>query len=164
MSEISDYERRITYALERISRGLEAMAAEPGAVSAVSTSGDAQTLREALEAERDSNAQLIERVRAIKEKQETTVAALERRIESQTRQLDVQGLEMQRMKKTTIQLRETVRALREGLEQGVAEPHLINKAMLAELEALRAARTADVAEMDEILEGLRPLLEEENDG
>jgi hypothetical protein len=43
----------------------------------------------------------------------------------------------------------------------VSEPHLVNKAMLAELEALRATRSADAAEMDAILEELTPIIERE---
>ncbi len=42
----------------------------------------------------------------------------------------------------------------------MTEPHLLNRAMMTELEALRAARAADVAEMDEILSELKPLIGE----
>ena len=45
-------------------------------------------------------------------------------------------------------------------EEGVGEPHLINKAMMAELEALRAARSADVAEASSIIGALTPLLDQ----
>ena len=40
----------------------------------------------------------------------------------------------------------------------MTEPHLLNKAMLAELEALRATRLSEMAEMDEILAELKPLI------
>ena len=49
-------------------------------------------------------------------------------------------------------------ALREANEAGVGEPHLINKAMLAELEGLRATRAADAAEAAAILDRLDPLV------
>lgn len=166
MNEITELERRLTAALERIgaavdglaagSVGAPGQAAAPAAAPAVGE--EAARLSAALEAERSANAQLNERVRAIRERQETTVAALERRIEQMTRQLDAQGIEMARMKKANIGLRETVRALRAAQESGVADAHLINKSMLAELEALRAARTAEMAEMAEILDELSPLI------
>jgi hypothetical protein len=38
---------------------------------------------------------------------------------------------------------------------------LVNKAMLAELEALRATRAADAAEMDAILQELTPIIAQE---
>lgn len=167
MSEIAELERRITAALERIGRGLDSLSAGTGAEAAAAPgtseelrARDAEIadLRAELAAERAAGAQLSERVKAVKEKQETGVAALERKVADMTRQLDVQGLELQRMKKTNVHLRETIRILREAMQEGLAEPHLINKSMQAELEALRASRAAEMAEMDEILSGLEPLL------
>ncbi|WP_102223734.1 hypothetical protein [Acidimangrovimonas sediminis] len=175
MNEIAELERRIAAALDRIGRGLEqgsaaAAAPAPGTAipnpeaeaerAAVLTAKDDEIARlsEELAAERDTNAQLSERVRAVKEKQETGVNTLERKLAEMTRQLDTQGLELQRMKKTNIQLRETIRTLREAMQDGLTEPHLVNKSMLAELEALRASRAAEIAEMDEILAGIEPLL------
>jgi len=43
---------------------------------------------------------------------------------------------------------------------GLPDPHLINKAMLAELEALRETRLGETTEMDAILAELTPLLQE----
>jgi ribosome recycling factor len=63
---------------------------------------------------------------------------------------------MRRMRKTVISLRENLRTLREG--QG--DPQLLDKAMLAELDALRATRQSEIAEMDEILAELKPLVSE----
>ncbi len=63
------------------------------------------------------------------------------------------------MRKTVIQLRETAaRACARRRPRGWPNPHLINKAMLAELEALRATRLTEMAEMDEILAALNPLM------
>ncbi len=52
-----------------------------------------------------------------------------------------------------------MRALREAQAEGLQEPHLIIRAMQAELEALRATRLSEMAEMDEILSELKPLIE-----
>jgi UDP-3-O-acyl-N-acetylglucosamine deacetylase len=56
-------------------------------------------------------------------------------------------------------LRATNEELRRALADNVGEPHLINKAMLAELEGLRAARSVDAAETRAIIASLTPLLE-----
>ena len=69
-------------------------------------------------------------------------------------------LELQRLRKANDQLRQSNAALRTANEEGVGEPHLINKAMLAELEGLRAARAADVAEASSIIGALAPLLDQ----
>ncbi len=177
MSDLAELERRITAALARIGTGLDRLASqtavqaqdpEPAppevapvepATPAVDTA-EISRLQEALEAERGTNAQLTERLRAIKERDGKQEAVLEARIEQLTRQLDLQGLEIHRMRKSTIQLREALRGLREQ-QEGSVEAHLINKAMLAELEALRAARSSEAAELDEILAELAPILAEE---
>jgi DNA repair exonuclease SbcCD ATPase subunit len=154
MEDLDSYERRITEALDRI----EAALASRGVPSAAG--GDAGALREALEAERTANAQLTERVRAIKEKQETMVAALERKVAQLAQQLDLESRELQRQKRLNAQLVETNRALTDAASAGVTEPHLLNRAMMTELEALRAARAAEIAEMDDILSELKPLIGE----
>lgn len=165
MSEIADYERRITAALERIGRGIDGLraAAPAGAAPADADAGEAEALREALEAERAANAQLTERVRAIKEKQETMVSALEKKVARLTHQLEAASLDMQRQKRVNAQLADTVQSLRAAAAEGSAEAHLIDKAMHAELEALRAARAAEMAEMEEILQELKPMLGEAAD-
>jgi chromosome segregation ATPase len=163
MQDIAELERRITSALERIGKGLEALPApvepEPAPEPVVDTAA-LDALQAALEEERTVNAQLTERLRAVKERDAQTIRTLEAQVEKTTRQLDVQGIELQRMRQTTIQLREHVRALREAQETGQAEPALLNKAMQSELEALRVARSAELAEMDEILAALAPLITE----
>ena len=160
MSELQDLQRRITAALERIGQGVGRLSA--GGDGAGDGPGDAALaeLREALEAERNANAQLNERLRAVKERDAHSAQQMEIRIEAMTRQLDVQGLELQRMRKTTIQLREQLRILREAADAGSVDAHLINKSMLAEMEALRAVRASETAELDEILAELQPLVEE----
>ena len=66
---------------------------------------------------------------------------------------------MQRLRRANAQLSESCEALRNANAEGVGEPHLINKAMLAELEGLRAARSVDAAETRAIIASLTPLLE-----
>ena len=66
---------------------------------------------------------------------------------------DLQGL-----RAATRQLRDSNAALREANAEGVGEAELINAAMKAELEALRASRAAEVAEADAILAAMAGLV------
>ena len=161
MSDIEEYERRITAALDRIGKALEARPA---------AAGD-EGLAEALEAERTANAQLEERVRAIKEKQETTVSALESTVEDlkgevaslQDALADRDG-GLQRMRQVNAELRRSNSALREANAAALPDAHLVNTAMMAELEALRAEQAAGAAELNEIAALLEPILAEEAHG
>ncbi|MGR3271875.1 hypothetical protein DU478_07610 [Thalassococcus profundi] len=165
MTQIDELQRRITQALDRIAKGVEAVesrAVDPAAATAPD-GADAEelvALREALEDERLANAQLEERVRAIREKQETEVAQLRAQASGSSATLGRLDGELQRLRRANEMLSATNVELRNALEQNVGEPHLINKAMLAELEALRAARAADMAENQLLLDTLEPLLAE----
>ncbi|MCE8523716.1 hypothetical protein KBY23_00425 [Ruegeria pomeroyi] len=70
--------------------------------------------------------------------------------------------DLQRLRKANDQLRKALSDLRAANEAGVGEPHLINAAMLAELEALRAQRATDAAEVQAVLSKLGPLLTSAN--
>ncbi|MGB3179718.1 MAG: hypothetical protein WBC68_09510 [Albidovulum sp.] len=160
MTDITDLERRISAALERIGVGLDTLGASDPGAALTGASNEAAELHDALEAERAANAQLTERVRAIKDKQEQMVSALESKVARLTEQLDTAAVEIQRQKQLNSELAETTRALSEAAEAGVTEPDLINRSMLTELEALRAARAAEMAEMEDILSELKPLIGE----
>lgn len=171
MQNLAELEQRINIALERIGRGLDSLAGQAAeqavAVAAapepVVDQGEVTRLRAELEAERAAHAQAQERLRAIKERDLAQSSQGQEKVERLTRQLDVQGLELQRMRRTTVSLREQLRQLREAVAAGLAEPHLINKAMLTELEALRASRLTEMAELDEIASALdQHLTEAEN--
>jgi len=58
------------------------------------------------------------------------------------------------------ELTEVVAALRASAAQGATDAGLINRALEAEVEALRVARHADLAEMRTLLAELEPMLEE----
>lgn len=160
MSDIEDLQSRITAAMDRIGTGVETL---------VQSAADAG-LAEALEDEKLANAQLTERVKSLNEKHASELAALQSEAEAagQLRaELEVQGQAMsrldgdiQRLRQANDQLRASNAALREANEAGVGEPHLINKAMLAELEGLRAARATDTAEAAAILSRLEAMLAE----
>ena len=75
MSEISDLESRISAAMDRISRGLEGLAA-PAAQEAGEDDSALKEARDALENEKLANAQLEDRVQSLKDKLAETETAL----------------------------------------------------------------------------------------
>ncbi len=154
MSQVEELERRITAALDRISRGMDGLGAQGAA-----DTGEVERLTAELEDEKLASAQLEERIRALHEKQDSALAEAVARTEAQAEAMAKLDGELQRLRAANDQLRSANAALREANEQGVGEPHLINKAMLAELESLRAARAADMAESAAILQSLDDLLQ-----
>lgn len=146
MSTVSDLENRLGRALDRIAKSATALRA-----SKSEDNSDLDNLRRQLEAERAKNAQLSERVNAVRQRQESSFATLERRLARMTEQLDLQSLEMLRLKKANTKLIEANRKLREGVEAQVIEPSAVNRSLVAELEALRAERAAEAAELEDVL-------------
>jgi predicted nucleic acid-binding Zn-ribbon protein len=157
MQEIAELEKRITAALERIGKGVDRLAQAPRSAPSAAGAGEA-ALRAQLDDEKALNTQLQEKLRAAKERE--SKGDLQEKIDRLTQQLDVQGLELQRMRRTAAALRDQLAALRAAQAAGVTEPHLINKAMAAELDALRAERLTEVAQIDEILAALDPHIAE----
>ena len=156
MSDLNQVERRLSAALERIARRIEPLAKSP------QVDADAQAtiagLRAALEKERAANAQLSERLSQAKHRQETSVTQIERRLARLTEQLDLQSLEMLRLKKANARLIEANAGLRAAQSEAYPDVTLVNKSISAELEALQAERRAEMAEMEEILAELKPLI------
>lgn len=157
MSEISELQSRIATALDRIGAGVEGLnsaeGAEPGDTS------EADALRAQLEEERTANAQLEERVRTIKDTQDGTVERLTGEVERLSTLLSTQEETVARLARANEELRNNNAELRKAISEGVAEPHLVNKAMMAELEALRVAQSADRAEVDAVLGELNAMIE-----
>ena len=152
MSQIDELQRRIIAALDRIGHGLEDRQAGADVQ-------EAEALGQQLEDERLANAQLQERLKKLREKQEAAeTAAAEARNEMAGR-IEALDRDLQSLRSANQQLRENNAALREANANGLAEPHLINKAMLAELEGLRASHAADRAEADAVLSELGRILD-----
>ncbi|KEP71774.1 hypothetical protein DL1_00985 [Thioclava dalianensis] len=188
MSEIAEYERRISFALERIGRGVELLANRRPAPEAAPDQTDAPIsdalaerpeaeaapapdltpaqpmpdagaaeeiaqLRAALDAEREANAQLSERVRAIREKQDGTLGAMERKYGAAVRAQEAAFKEVAALKQANAGL---IASNRKLMDEGVA---FSDEALMAELVALRAERASEAAELHQILDGIAPLLE-----
>ncbi|SLN16476.1 hypothetical protein [Roseisalinus antarcticus] len=176
MDDVNELEARITRALDRIRAGVEGLtpaasapvpdpAPEPppepeAAVETVvdtAAQEEIEALRARLEEERVANAQLEERVRRLKERQDGKITHLETRVTDQRERLAALDDGMQRMRQVNAELREINGKLRKAMSEEVAEPHLINKAMLAELDALRALRGAEETEAAAVLAELQAI-------
>lgn len=66
--------------------------------------------------------------------------------------------ELQKLRLANEQLRSSNAALREANAEGVADADLINAALAAEVEGLRAAQASDQAQVNAVLAKLEPLL------
>lgn len=171
MTQINELQHRITAALDRVAQGvakLEERAAQavPAAPSEPGIDpAEVARLQDALDEEKLANAQLEERVRKLHETHrkelEAAKAAAAAASGPAAPMVDVSALDLdlQRLRQSNEMLRATNEELRRALSENVGEPHLINKAMLAELEGLRAARSVEAAETRAIIASLTPLLE-----
>lgn len=159
MSDINSLQGRITAALDRIGAGVSQLnKVSPQAES--TAVAEAAALRGQLEEERSANAQLEERVRVLKERQDGNIAKLEKRVETQAATLAGLDAELQRLRASNAELRELNAQLRSAASDGATSPELINRATIAEVEALAAQRATDEAEIDAIITELKPLIEE----
>lgn len=143
---------RLVQDAERLALALSQIGAQIGAGSSdaeASAMAEVDELRAELEAERAAHAELETRVHAIRERQETTLAVMEQ-------QLATAEAEAARLKRANLDLIAHNTELLDAA--GDPAPHLINGALRAELEALRAVRAAEAAELSAILRGLAPLI------
>ena len=145
MTDYAELATRLAGALDRIGAGVETLEAAAGGAE----QGSEDALREALEAEKIANAQLEERVIAIKEKQESIVSRLEAEVASLGKEIAARDAQISELKQDISQA-------------GSADPQSGAEAdaeLRAELDALRQTRANDRAELDAILAELGPLVE-----
>jgi hypothetical protein len=167
MSEISNYETRITAALERIGRAVvqveeraqvQAAAQAEGGIATEEMVAEMGRLQGALDTERAARTDMETQVRAIHQAQLDQIALLEKDAESLRSQLMVHDGELQKLRAVNGKLRENSAALRDVHASAVSDPSLINAALAVEVEALEVSRDADVAELTAIRNELRPFL------
>ena len=149
MSQIDELQRRIAAALDRIGQGLDGIQSAGG-----DEPPGLETLRQELDDEKTANEQLQERVLALKAKRDAAEVNYENARAAQSETIQKLDADLQSLRKANQQLRENNQALRDAIGAGISEPHLVNKAMLAELEGLRAAHTADRTETATVLQEL----------
>ncbi len=149
---------------ERVA-GLEAEVATAKAASAEQAAqgehtsrveADLEEARKALE-ERDGE---LEHLRAALSARESELKHASAEAARLREALDAQTAVTQQVKRSNGEMRATMRTLREAQTAGLTDAHLINQAVLTELEALRVAHETDRAEMDEILSAMEPILGE----
>ncbi len=170
MTEIDELQGRLTRALDRIAQGVDllgpAAVAEEEQPQAAPDTGELARLAELLEEEKLANAQLEERNRALNARLAETPAApapdaaLQEQLAAQRESMADLDSELSRMRLSNEMLRKTCEELRAALQAGLGEPHLINQAMLAELESLRADRSVERAEVRAVLDAIEPVLSE----
>ncbi|MBL3704766.1 hypothetical protein GI582_18865 [Sulfitobacter sp. BDSS02] len=176
MSSIEELQGRISVALARIGSGVETLAqrsasAEPDPDLARALAEEQQTVAQIKERLRQLNLKHIEETESLKAQlnearaavpetgaDQDLIAELRAQMTAQAEALAKLDGDMQRVRHANDALRKSNAALREANEAGVGEPDLINKAMLAELESLRAARALDMSEAGAVLARLEPLL------
>lgn len=152
MSQVDELQARITAALDRITKGLEARADAPDPE-------EVAQLRRKLDAATDINARLEQEVTVLSETvqaRDAALAAAEQTNAENLRQLDT---DLQALRAANQQLRDTNKALREAHASGVADPTLINRSLEAEIEGLRASRAVDRAEVEAVLSELARVID-----
>jgi predicted nucleic acid-binding Zn-ribbon protein len=157
MSETDDYRDRIGQAFARIGEALERL--EPVPVHRIDPA-EVEALKRELADERVVQAQLEERIRGLKDKHDKRVAEFEAAMATERERMAALDHELQRLRQSNADLRDVVGQLRAALAEEVSEPELVNRAMVAEIEALRATRAADLAEIEAVYDSLRPLIGE----
>tara|TARA_R110002051_G_scaffold7041_7_gene33191 strand:+ start:3731 stop:4222 length:492 start_codon:yes stop_codon:yes gene_type:complete len=161
MNDIDKLESRITAALDRIRQGVAQLndKAARAALPVPEVDDEAAALRFQLQEEQTVNAQLEERVRALKERQDGSVSDLKARVDEQSQKMTALDTEIHRLRTSNADLRDLNAQMRSAAADGAVNPELINRATIAEVEALAAQRSADAAEMDAIITELKPLIE-----
>jgi chromosome segregation ATPase len=165
MAELAELEHRLAAALARISAGVELLAAPSDAPNDAPSAAQAEAiahLQDALDAERTARVAADEALNDLQSPSSGSAPGADpAELDRLTRQLDAQGLDNQRLRSSVAQLREELRRLREAAEQGTIDAALVNRALQAELEALRAVRASEITEMADILATLGPLVDAE---
>ena len=167
MPQIDVTERRIITALDRIRKSIEMEPiANPSNSTALELEGklrdmlvELQEAHAALAEEQSTNGQLEQRVRRLRERQQGFLSKLEADIGKQQSAMRHLDSELQNLRVANEQLRQSNRALRGANEAGVADPELINKAMMDEIVALHSARSTDQAEAQVVITSLNVLLQ-----
>jgi chromosome segregation ATPase len=143
MSDIPKLEQRIAQALERIRAGIDAMPAASGNRAEI----------EALGAE-------IAELEARQATLEDAVRKAEADASEARAQLDTMGAECRELQDAVQKLQAVNADLRLAAAEGVSDPEVINRALVADLEALQAARAADLRDIEALLAELAPIAKE----
>ncbi len=153
----AEAEQRVAAADRRAAEAETRLAeVEAAAGAAGQSAAEVARLSQALADEELVAAQTRARNDALHEK----LATVEAEVRRLTADLAARDQLTAQFRRVNAQLRQNNLMLREANARGLPDAHLINKAMLTELELIRASRDADRAEIDAVLAGLKPLIGE----
>ncbi len=170
MSEFSANERRLIAALDRIDYSIEvyrardAEAAEAAAraqqenEAAREAALNGEGMQELLAEARAQNEELAADLAALHDRQAGAMAALQARLNEATERLAGAGTEAGRLAKANDDLAAANRGLMAALDGGGDTAGAIRVALEAEIVALRAARSAEIAQMGDILAALERMI------
>ncbi|MCG7492348.1 hypothetical protein [Thalassobius sp. Cn5-15] len=162
MSDISEFERRISAALDQIARDVDVLVARPSGVGATEAEPDngpdTAALEQALGDEKMANQQLEERLKALRLKLDKKDAEAElAQVDLKSALAEMDGA-LRALRESCDQLRASNTELREAHEAGISDGTAVNKGLAAELAALKADRQAEAAEAAAIAAALDPLI------
>jgi chromosome segregation ATPase len=151
MSDFNDLQMRLSSALERVTAAVTQLEAPSQAkIDALTAELDGERMaKDLLESQ-------LQGIRSEFDEQKSANQSQSNETQTKMAALD---LELQKLRQANVALREVNAALREANQQGLASPDVINQSLQAELDAVRAARDADFAEMNAILAAIGPLLD-----
>ncbi len=145
MQDITDVQRRLSGALDRIDSGLDGL-------GPVDPSGyRAETLAAELETERDLTRQLQERLNRAEAEKGARAAAAEADLARARSSMAALEEDRERLQALSETLRATCETLRQAAAEGISDAGLVNDAMGQELEALATMRRSDRAELEAVI-------------
>lgn len=147
-----------TKALDAASRAAQREQAVAGEAVRAGTA-ELESLRSALEQERAANEELGARVEALRGRLDGKDAERDKAMGRRMAQVEELDQQMQRLQQVNSDLRDINGQMRRALAEHVADAELINRAMEAELQALRATRAAEAAEVSAVMDELKLIAE-----
>lgn len=155
MQDITELQRRLTAALDRIGSGLDRL----GAVSDGTEASDHQSLSAELEAERTRVRELEDRLEDSRDRTGMRAPDIEAELKRCRALLESVEADRNRLKAGNDALRAALRAAQAAGD--IADADAVNATMAAELDALRQVRESDRTELDAVLTALDTALQQQ---
>lgn len=162
MTDIADYQGRILTALDKISSLATDLATKKNVPQGDPDAGLKTELDHALrdlQAEQSNVQRLNADIQALNDAKDAAPASLDGNSAKMQSRIENMDLQIDRLKAANAHLRESIGRLREKNIKNLGDDAAIDESLRAELEALQVLRAAEVGEMDNILEELKPLVE-----
>ena len=161
MNELGELEKRIADALERIRSGVEGLSS--GSAEDMVAASEADALAEQLSlvtADLAEASEALAAERAAKAEVEAELDALKNAPSGSGGSDAVADAELRTLRVSVQELQTANAELRRSALTGVTDPELNNRNLAADLEAVQAARLAELRDLDAILKTLTPVIEE----